>query len=311
MKSLKTWMVLFFAALLLVACSDSNKNTDSTKENNTTKSYSVVDDIGNEVKFDKVPEKVISLQPSNTEILFELGFGDRIIGATDYDLYPEEAKKIERVSDSTKINVERIIELNPDVVFAYTTGAKEQVDQLVNAGIKVFVIKDATSIKDIYSDIVQIAEAMGAKEKGEKVVENIKSQLASIQEKTAQVKDKKKVYFEIAPAPEIWSIGSGTFQQELIEIAGVENIYKDQKEWFAATEEDVITRNPDAIITTVNYTDNPTAEILSRAGWEKINAVKNKEVYALNGDILDRPGPRIAQAAEQIAKTIYPEIFNK
>lgn len=307
MKSFKSWIVLLFAALVLVACSNSENSNSENK--NTTQSYSVVDDRGKEITFDKVPEKIISLQPSNTEILFELGFGDKIVGATEYDLYPEEAKKIERVSDSVKTNNERIIELNPDVVFAYTIGGEEQMEQLENAGIKVFVIKTATSIEDIYSDIKQIAEVMGVKEKGEEVVENIKSQLASIQEKTSQLKEKKKVYFEIAPAPDIWSIGSKTFQQEIIEIAGVENIYKDQEGWFAVTEEDIINKNPDAIVTTVNYTEDPKQEILSRAGWNTITAVKNEDVHLLNGDILDRPGPRIAQAAEQIAKSIYPELF--
>lgn len=309
MKHLKNWLFLLLATILLVACSNSENDKKSNDKNATDGSYTVVDDRGKEITFDKVPEKIISLQPSNTEILFELGEGDKIIGATEYDLYPEEAKKIERVSDSVKTNNERIIELNPDVVFAYTIGGEEQMEQLENAGIKVFVIKAASSIEDIYGDINQIAEVMGIKEKGEEVVQNMKTKLASIQEKTSKLKEKKKVYFEISPAPDIWSMGSGTYQQELIEIAGVENLYKDQQGWFSVTEEDIINRNPDAIITTVNYVEDPKAEILSRPGWDAITAVKNKEVYLLNGDILDRPGPRIAQAAELIAKSVYPELF--
>lgn len=307
MKNLKNVIVLLILTVILVACSQNEK---SSKENEVTdSSYTVVDDRGVEVKFDKVPEKVISLQPSNTEILFELGVGDKIIGVTEYDLYPEEAKKIERVSDSMKVNNERVMELNPDVVFAYTIGGEEQMEQLEKAGIKVFVIEAASSIEEIYGDIHQIAEVMGVKEKGEEVINSMKSKIASIQEKTTNIKNKKKVYFEISPAPEIWSIGSGTFQQELIEIAGVDNIYKDQQGWFAVTEEDIIYRNPEAIVTTVNYVEDPKAEILSRPGWNTITAVKNEEVYLLNADILDRPGPRIAEAVETIAKSIYPEIF--
>lgn len=311
----KKWMAPLAISLLLVGCSDgdqksTNNKTDS-EASGTEESgpYTVVDDRGQEVTFEEVPEKIVSLQPSNTEILFELGVGDQIIGASEYDTYPEEALKIERVTDSMTVNTERIIELNPDVVFAYTTGEEAQIDQLESAGLKVFVIQSATSINDVYGDIEQMADVMGVEEEGKQVVEDIQSQIAAVQEKTKSIEQKKKVYFEISPAPDIWSIGSGTFQQEMIEAAGVENIYADQQGWFAVTEEDLITRNPEAIVSTVNYIEDPKGEILARKGWSTISAVQNKEVYLLNADIMDRPGPRIGEAVEMIASTIYPELF--
>ncbi|MEK9198720.1 MULTISPECIES: ABC transporter substrate-binding protein [Bacillales] len=312
----KKWMAPLAISLLLVGCSDGEQkatNDTDSKTNSTEESgpYTVVDDRGQEVTFEEVPEKIVSLQPSNTEILFELGVGDQIIGASEYDTYPEEALKIERVTDSMTVNTERIIELNPDVVFAYTTGEEAQIDQLESAGLKVFVIQSATSINDVYGDIEQMAEVMGVEEEGKQVVEDIQSQIAAVQEKTKSIEQKKKVYFEISPAPDIWSIGSGTFQQEMIEAAGVENIYADQQGWFAVTEEDLITRNPEAIVSTVNYIEDPKGEILAREGWSTISAVQNKEVYLLNADIMDRPGPRIGEAVEMIAQTIYPELFNE
>ncbi|WP_208649500.1 ABC transporter substrate-binding protein [Ureibacillus thermophilus] len=262
-----------------------------------------------EITFDKVPETVISLQPSNTEILFELGVGHKVIGVTDYDKWREEVQNIEKVSDTINVNLERVIELNPDVRFAYTMGGEEQVEQLESTGLKVFVTQSASSIEDVYGDIGQIAQVMGIEDKGKKLVEKIKDQFAAIKEKTDQIKQKKKVYFEIAPAPDIWSIGSGTFQQELIEATGVENIYADQQGWFSITEEDLINRNPDAIITTVYYAENPAEEIKSRLGWEPVIAIKNGNVYELNADILDRPGPRIAEAVVLIAKNDLSEII--
>ncbi|HWL11711.1 MAG TPA: ABC transporter substrate-binding protein [Ureibacillus sp.] len=317
MKSLKKkWLAPLAVSLFLVGCSDSEKTTNdksATEDKESTEQsgpYTVVDDLGTELTFEKVPEKIISLQPSNTEILFELGAGDQIIGATDYDTYPEEALDIERVSDTMTINTERIIELQPDVVFAYTAGEKPQVEQLESAGLKVFVIKSATTIDDVYGDIEQIGEVLNLDEKADEIVSDIEGQIKSVQEKTASIETKEKVYFEISPAPDIWSIGSGTFQQELIDAAGVENIYADQQGWFAVTEEDLITRKPEAIITTVSYSEDPKGEILAREGWSNIAAVQNKEVFELNANILDRPGPRIGEAIEQIASTIYPEIFN-
>lgn len=315
--SKKKWLAPLAISLLLVGCSDKEETTTTETDNNSEKEstqeagpYTVVDDRGVEVSFDAVPETIISLQPSNTEILFELGVGDQIIGATDYDTYPEQALEIERVSTTTTVNTERVVELNPDVVFAYTIGDEAQVEQLESAGLKVFVIQSATSIDDVYGDIGQIAEVMGVKDKGEQVVTDIQSQIASVQEKTAVLKEKKPVYFEISPSPDIWSMGSGTFQQEIIAAAGVDNIYVDQQGWFAATEEDIITKNPEAIVTTVNYTEDPVGEILARAGWANISAIQNKQVYPLDPDILNRPGPRIGEAVELIAETIYPELFN-
>ncbi|SOC20964.1 iron complex transport system substrate-binding protein [Ureibacillus xyleni] len=307
MKIYKKWLAAFVFTILLVGCNseDSNKAKNDTPNEAT---YTVEDDRGVEVTFEAIPQSVISLQPSNTEILFELGVGDKLIGATEYDTYPEEAKKIERVSDTITVNNERVIELNPDVVFAFTMGDETQVEQLESAGIKVFVIKSAASIEDVYGDIKQIAEVMGVEKEGQKVVANIQSQITSVQEKIASLEKQKKVYFEISPAPDIWSVGSGTFQQELIYSAGVENLYIDQQGWFAVSEEDLLQRNPEAIITTVNSED-PIAEMLSRPGWGVLTAVQNKEVYHLNADILDRPGPRIGEAVELIATSIYPDLF--
>lgn len=318
----KKWLAPLAISLVLVGCSDSQDTTQNGNKTNTNTTestesseeagpYSVMDDRGVEVTFEEVPETIVSLQPSNTEILFELGVGEQIIGATEYDTYPKEALEIERVSQSMTINTERVIELQPDVVFAYTTsGDTSHIEQLESAGLKVFVIKTAATIDDVYGDIEQMAEVLNLEEKADEIVSGIEDQIAAVQEKTATIDKKEKVYFEISPSPDIWSVGSGTFQQELIEAAGVENVYADQQSWFEVSEEDVITRNPDAIITTVNYSEDPKGEILARKGWSNISAIQNDEVYELNPDILDRPGPRIGEAIELIATTIYPELFN-
>ncbi|MCM3387941.1 ABC transporter substrate-binding protein [Ureibacillus chungkukjangi] len=308
----KKWLAPLAISLLLVGCSTSVEPAKKDDASSTEESgaYTVIDDRGVEVTFEEVPKTIVSLQPSNTEILFELGVGEQIIGATEFDTYPEEALEIERISDSMTINTERVVELQPDVIFAYTVGEETHIEQLENAGLKVFVIQTASTIEDVYGDIEQIAEVLKVEEKADEIVTGIENQIEAVQEKTVSLDKKEKVYFEISPSPDIWSVGSGTFQQELIEAAGVENIYADQQSWFAVSEEDLIIRNPEAIITTVNYSEDPKGEILAREGWSNITAVQNEEVYELNADILDRPGPRIGEAIELIASTIYPEIFN-
>lgn len=316
MKFKMKWLTPLAAVLILAACNSDEKSTDASKEEpkkdvqeEVAGPYTVVDDRGVEVSFDEVPESIVSLQPSNTEILFELGVGEKIVGATDYDTYPEAAKEIERVSTSTVINAERIVELNPDVVVAYTIGEEAQITQLEDAGLKVFVIESATSFDDVYSDIIQLSEVMGIEEKGGEVVSTIQAQIKDVQDKTATLETKRKVYYEVSPAPDIWTTGSGTFQQEIMNAAGVENLFADQTSWLSVTEEDVITRNPEVILTPATYMEDAIGEILGRAGWDQIQAVTNKQVYLVDGEVMSRPGPRIGQAVEIMAESVYPELF--
>jgi iron complex transport system substrate-binding protein len=324
-KSLFKWLPFLLALfLLLSACqtadnpepgdpaeqapvSEEVEQTEDAQQ--LAEPYTVIDGIGREVTFEQVPETIISLQPSNTEILFALGFGDQIIGATEYDHYPEEAKNIPRVSDSVNFNAEQIISMNPDVVFAYTIGDPESIKPLENAGIPVFVIQSAASFEDVYADIVRMAEVMGVKEKGEALVREIQEQLAEVESKLADIEQRKQVYLEISPAPELFSTGNGTFLAEVLQRAGVENIFGEQEGWIMITEEEVISRNPDLIATTVNYIEDPVGEILARSGWDGLSALQQGHVYLLDGDMMSRPGPRIGMAVEHLAQLAYPELF--
>ncbi|MFF2291218.1 ABC transporter substrate-binding protein [Peribacillus butanolivorans] len=308
-----SWISTLILALFLTGCGVTDDQTaKEKKDNNKTeevKAYTVTDDTGKKIKFDKVPETVVSLQPSNTEILFELGLGDKVVGVTDFDNYPEEAKDIEHVSDSVNINAEKIISLKPDAIIAYTIGDETTMKPLEDAGIPVFIIKSATNFDDVYGDIGQIAEVMGVAEKGEELVKDIQNQITSVEEKIETLDEKEQTYFEISPAPEIYTTGSETFQQEILETAGIENIFADQKGWVKVSDEEIVKRNPNAILTTATYADDAVDEIKSRKGWEDITAVKNDQVYLLDENIMSRPGPRIGEAVELAAKTVYPDLF--
>lgn len=191
----KYWILSILSILLIVGCSNNANTNDSANSNSDEESsgaFTVVDDRGVEVTFDKIPETIVSLQPSNTEILFELGVGERIIGVTKYDFYPEQALEIEKVSDLSTVNIERIVEMHPDIVFAYTSGSDDQINQLENVGLKVFVIKSASSIEDIYGDIRQLANVMGVEDKGEKVISDIQSQIDASEGKNRSNSTKEK-----------------------------------------------------------------------------------------------------------------------
>ncbi len=311
------WITILMLALVLAGCGtadEAKKDDTSSKEGQQAEQtgYKVTDDRDVEVAFDAVPKTIVSLQPSNTEILFALGVGDKVIGATEYDTYPEEAKDIERVSDSVTFNTERIVALKPDVVIAYSTGNAETLDALKgleDAGVKVFAIKSAASFEDVYGDIQQIAEVMGVKDKGEQLNESIKAKIADVQAKVKTVETPKNVYLEISPKPDIYTTAAGTFQQEILDAANVNNVFGDQTGWVKVSEEDVIAKNPQVILTTVNYVEDAVGEILGRDGWNTITAIQDKAVNYIDTDISNRPGPRIGEAVEMVAKSVYPELF--
>ncbi|WP_042357409.1 ABC transporter substrate-binding protein [Bacillus rubiinfantis] len=312
----KHYLLSLLAIIMMILFSTGCQSADqkaaavkSSKTVETVKPYTVKDDRGKEITFKKVPKKVISLQPSNTEILFSLGVGDKIVGVTDFDNYPKEAASIERVSDSVNVNAERIIELKPDAVIAYTIGDENALKPLEDAGIPVFVIRSATTFEDVYGDIQQISEVMGVKDKGVKLVQDIQAQVDKVKGKIKGMKQPARMYFEISPAPDIYTTGKNTFQQEILKTAGVENVFSKQEGWVKVTEEDVINQNPEIIVTTVNTSNDLVAEIKKRKGWGTLEAIKNNKVYQLDSDVLSRPGPRIGEAVELLAKTAYPEQF--
>ncbi|TVX76505.1 ABC transporter substrate-binding protein [Peribacillus simplex] len=308
-----SWISMLMLTLFLSGCgvNDDQAATDNkdTKKAEEIKDYTVTDDTGKKIKFEKIPEKVVSLQPSNTEILFALEQGDKVVGVTDFDNYPEEAKNIEHVSDSVNINAEKIIALKPDAIIAYTIGDEATLKPLEDAGIPVFIIKSAANFDDVYGDIGQIAKVMGVAEKGDELVKDIKSQIASVEEKVETLDEKEQTYFEISPAPEIYTTGAETFQHEILNSAGIKNIFDDQKGWVKVSDEEIVKRNPKSIITTATYADDAVGEIKSRKGWEDIDAVKNDDVHLLDENVMSRPGPRIGEAVELAAKAVYPDLF--
>lgn len=315
-KRLFYWLFALALVFSLGACQSNNTDKQETPQKEETQSeevasYTVVDDRGKEFTFESVPETIISLQPSNTEILFALGVGDQIVGATDFDTYPEAALEIERVSDSVTFNAERILDLDPDVVFAYTIGEKEAISSLEEAGIPVFVIASATSFDDVYGDIEQIAEVMNVKEKGKEIVEEIQSKIEKVEDTLSDLDEQKRMYFEISPAPELFTTGKNTFQQEIFNHAKVTNVFEDEEGWVQISEEDILNIQPDVIVTTVSHTDDPIGEIKSRAGWNELTAVQEDNILQLDNDLMSRPGPRIGEAVEELAKAVYPETFEQ
>lgn len=273
----------------------------------------IKDAIDNDVVIDAKPEKIVSLIPSNTEIVFSLGMGDTVVGVNDFDNYPPEVAEIEKIG-GMDFNVEKIISLKPNLVLAHASGvhnSKEGLQQLRDAGLTVLVVNDAVSFEEVYDSITMIGTATGEKEEAEKIIAGMKDKVEEFKAKAQEIKDedKKSVFIEISPAPEIYAAGSNTFMNEMLSFINAKNTVTEEG-WPKLDPEAVIEKNPDVIITTHGYyTENPVEDVLKRDGWQDITAVKNKQVFNVDSDKVSRSGPRLVEGVEELAKAIYPEIF--
>ncbi|MFC3882255.1 ABC transporter substrate-binding protein [Bacillus songklensis] len=314
--------LLIALMMFLAACggaAESNTKQSETKQigEKVVQDFPVTmkDARGKEVTLDSKPKKIVSLIPSNTEILFELGLNKQIIGVSNYDNYPEEALKKEKVGD-TNVNVEKIVSLQPDIVFAHASAMGSSPDafqQLEDAGVKVFVVKDATSFEQVYNSIITMGTLTGKQTEAEKIVKDMKADVAAIKEKANKIdeKDRKMVWVEVSGEPEIYTTGKGTFMDEMLNIIGAKNAAENEKGWVMMSEEKAVQLNPDVIITTYGYYDKEAAQkVLKRPAWQNVTAVKEKKVLDVNSDKVTRPGPRLAEGLQELAKAVYPEVYN-
>ncbi|MGE7778780.1 helical backbone metal receptor [Peribacillus sp. NPDC097264] len=303
---------------ILVGCSDASQ--DGTGENQSTKQavnqgfpLSLQDAVGNQVTIEQKPEKIVSLIPSNTEAVFALGSGEKVIGVSENDNYPEETKDIQKIG-GMEIDTEMILALQPDIVLAHESAhnSKEGIQQLKDAGIPVLIVNDAKNFKEVYTSIEMIGTAIGELDKAKEIVKTMQNKLEKIKEKAKAIKseDRKSVFVEVSPSPEIYTTGKNTFMDEMLDIISADNVAGELDGWVKLDEESMIAANPDVIITTYGYyTGDPVKEVTGRNGWADIQAVKNDEVFDVHSDIVTRSGPRLIEGVEELAKSVYPNVF--
>nr|WP_243414631.1 cobalamin-binding protein [Sporosalibacterium faouarense] len=264
----------------------------------------IEDGFGNKVTLDGKPWRIISLAPNHTEILFKLGLGNRIVGVDSYSDYPAEAKEIEKVGDSETINIEKIIELDPDLVIQYGPGAEDVNKSLRDAGITLLSY-EPESIDDVINLITELGKITDTMRTAKMETVVMQSKLEYITQ-VVEDAEKTKVFYEVWNDP-LMTAGPGTFLNELITLAGGENIAADAEEGYPLFDtEQLIEKNPDVYIATK---DSDKEEIINRPGYDEINAINNDRIYLLEPNIISRPGPRIVDGLELMAKTLHPELF--
>jgi iron complex transport system substrate-binding protein len=263
----------------------------------------IKDDLGNEITFYEPPKRIVSLAPSNTEILFALGLNKEIIGVTEFCDYPDDAKNKEKIGGFSNPNLEKIYSLKPDFVFGVRGNPKETLINLTKLKIDVLAY-DPKNLDDLFNLIITVGKITDKREEAYNLVSKMKEKRDSIIEKADKLK-KKKVYLEIWNNPYM-SVGENTYLNKLIEDAGGINIAKKAKgDWPILSQEFIITENPEVII--IAYMGQNIEEVLKRPGWENIDAVKNKRIYIINPDLIYRLGPRIIDGMEELFNLIHKE----
>lgn len=272
----------------------------------------VTDGLGREVMLNGIPQRIISLAPSNTEILYAIGAGDQVIGRDTLSDFPEEAQAATDIGSTfDALNTELIVSLQPDLVLAAEINTPEQVKQLEDLGLTMYYLKNPTTLEEMYSNLELVAQLTGHREEAAALVESLKARVAAVDEKIAPLSSRFSVFYELdATDPaKPYTAGKGTFITQLIDRAGGYNIASDLDGYPQMSLEQVVAADPAFIILgDARYGVTPES-IAQRPGWENLSAVKNGNVLPFNDDLVSRPGPRLVDALEELAKLLRPELF--
>src|SRR5215213_7042050 len=248
----------------------------------------LMDGLGREITLTGPAQRVVSMAPSNTEILYAIGAGDQVVGRDALSDFPEAAKAVADIGSTfDALNTELIVSLKPDLVLAAEINTPEQVKQLEDLGLTVYYLKNPLSLEEMYSNLEIVAQVTGHQEETATLIESLKTRVAAIDEKIAPISSRPNVFYELdATDPaKPYTAGQGTFITQLIDRAGGFNIASDLEGYPQLSLEQVVAADPAFIILgDARYGVTPES-IAQRPGWENLSAVKNGKVLPFNDDL--------------------------
>ena len=303
----KFLVLTLLVTLFLAGCAPA-----STPATEVSSAIVLTDGLGRQVTLSGPAQRIVSLAPSNTEILFAIGAGSQVIGRDQLSDYPEAAKAVTDIGSTfDALNTEAIVSLKPDLVLAAEINPTQQVKTLEDLGLTVYYLKNPTTLDEMYNNLEIVAQLTGHKSEAEALIEKLRARVAAVDAKIATVTDKPSVFYELdATDPaKPYTAGKGTFITLLLERAGGSNIAADIDGYPQLSLEQVVAADPDFIILgDAAYGITPES-IASRPGWGNLNAVGNQRIVPFDDNLVSRPGPRLVDALEQLAKLLHPELF--
>ncbi len=300
MKIRKTWGSIKFT-LLLIAFLFTTPVLLSAK--------TVKDQLGRTVAVPGNPQRIVSLAPSITEIVFALGKGDLLKGATQFSDYPEEAETIPRVGSYVNLNLEKIVALKPDLCIAVKDGNPRSVaKRLELLNIPVYAV-DPRNLESVMETFLEVGGLINAPEKATMIVQKMRARITKVESLVRTADDTPRVFYQIGISP-IVSAGTNTFIHELIEMAGGENLAKGPVPYPRFSREKVISLVPEVFIITSMARGEVQERVKAKwQRWDTLPAIKNDRIHFVDSDVFDRPGPRLVDGLEILVKIIHPELF--
>ena len=302
--SRKTLIITLLFAWLLAACGAS-----SPASGNLT----FIDGLGREVKLEAPAQRVVSLAPSNTEILFAIGAGSQVVGRDEFSDYPAEAASVESVGGSMgQYSAEAIVALKPDLVLAAEINTPELVKQLEDLGLTVYYLKNPTTLEEMYGSLEIVGQLTGHNVSD--LIDSLEARVQAVDEKVALASARPTVFYEIdaTDAAKPYTYGPGTFGDLLITRAGGENLAAAAgitDPYPQVSLEQVVAADPGFIVLGDSMWGTTPESVKARAGWDVIDAVKNDRIFPFDDNLVSRPGPRLVDGLEQLAKLLHPDLF--
>ncbi len=320
MKHLNKTLAALLAALLLAltACApaaapEATQAPEATEAPAATDApeaagVTVTDMTGREITLDAPATRVVALSASDCEIIYALGAGELLVGRGEYCDYPAEVLEVPSVQSGAETNIEQIIALEPQVLFMTKMAqTEEQIAALEAAGVHV-VVSDAQDIAGVYEAIGMIGTLLGREAEAGTMVADMVAAFDDVAARAAG-DGSETIYFEVSPLQYgLWAAGADTFMDEIAQMLGLTNAFADVSGWAEVSEEQVLSRDPDYIVTiSMYYGEGPTPveEIQGRAGWENVSAVKNGKILNLQNNELSRPSYRLAEGARMLCDFVY------
>ena len=300
--------MLFVISFAMGACSPIASATPETVSAQIT----IIDGLGREIQLAEPARKIISLAPSNTEILFAIDAGSQVIGRDDFSNYPAEVEEIPSVGGATGYNLEKIAELQPDLVLAAEINSPEEVNAIEDLGITVFYLSNPVELDGLYENLRIVARLTGHGESTQALITSLQNRVSAVTEKISEVENRPVIFYELdgTDSTKPWTSGPGTFITLLIEKAGGTSIGAElDLPWAQISQEQLVVKNPDIILLGDAQWGTTPEMVASRAGWDGIKAVQNGKIIPFNDDLVSRPGPRLVEGLEELAKAIHPELY--
>jgi iron complex transport system substrate-binding protein len=304
----RNMLILFLTlGLLLSACGPSAPVAP------TAGAMTFTDDLGNSIELAGIPQRIISLSPSTTEILFAIGAGEQVVGRDEFSLYPEEALEVTNIGAMwDELPSEAILALEPDLVVAAQIISEEQVAALRDLGLNVYWQANPMTYEELWENLRDFGRLTGHEAETETLITGLDARVKAVQEKTASVSERPSVFYELdATDPSNpWTAGSGTFIDYIINQAGGANAASAlQGDYAQLSSEQLIAANPNVILLADALYGVTPESVAARPGWDVITAVQENALYPIDPNIMSVPGPRLVDALEETARILHPELF--